>query len=394
MALQMLAKRDSLAFSGTIKLSETDEKGTPIKGDFFVLDQAPDAIRIYGDKPTELHGYLPYDNLDLVAGTWFKWYGGGRKVMKDGKMTREGGQLYCIGNGPDSDGNPGTATYRKDGKGPDDKFPTRACLGKKCPDAFSAQGQAQCKQTMRLVLYMPHVNPLGFYKIDTSSWTSIFQIYDQLRIAQQLFQGRIAGIPFKIYREKHEFKVPDPRNPGKQTTATHHIMKVVPYPEYNVRWGDAAAQALAMFSGPRQQQLSAADHAALIEAPMPDHFGVEGEHETIDVPPRAAMPPTMEDAPVQQKVGTAESLLADPEVVQAFQELEAATGTKLSFKQRLIGVRMREKEADMKGAVLAGLRAKTEEARKKAAPEVVQGEVIAPPPAQPVSPPAVDGGIM
>jgi hypothetical protein len=162
--------------------------------DHFVLDDAPQVMKVYGDKPKSLDVVFRSDNLEAVAPTWLKWHDRGTEDCT--------GKVKCRGNGPDDKGNPGVAKYYAKQDLETGLVPTRPCLGEKCPDWVDAREVPQCSPVMDVYVMLPKVTFAGVFKISMTSQLSIKLFHDELERIRQLNQGRIALIPFKLVREE------------------------------------------------------------------------------------------------------------------------------------------------------------------------------------------------
>lgn len=340
MAIQSIQERNQPPVIGTIRLGvrkETD-RGTeyPSNTDYFVLHDAPQIIDVYGATPRELDILFPSDDLEATVPTWLKWYGAGIRG-KDGKVV--GGKLKCMGNGPDASGAPGQAKHIEKSDPATGVVPSRQCLGEKCPDWNDSKGNRQCKPSMTVYVMLPRVSPFGVFAIHTTSWNSIKSFYDQLQWVKNLNQGKIALIPFKLVKTEKKVKFFDQKK-GAESEKIQWIMTLKP----NENKEEIAAlaetlgrlhQARLTWSAPSQDLLLGA--------------GQEDGYTAIDADAVEAQ------AHTAQKLVTAESVSQDPDVVAAFIRMEAALGRTLSAKDRLILVRKKEKEADIKTAVIVAI---------------------------------------
>lgn len=378
MPIQSLAAKQKLPVLGKIRLGVRKEAKSgslyPTTVEFFVLDDAPGVAEVYGADPKALDIVFPADDLDRVLPTWFKWYSAGR--TSNGKAL--GGKLNCYGNGPDDNGNPGVAHFLA-GRDPVTRtIPTRPCLGQQCPDWRDSRGNQQCKQAMQVYVLLPRVTWFGVFQIDTTSWRSISSFHNQLALVKELNGGVIRGIPFKVVRQEEVTTFHDPKT-GKEQTGRQFIMKLVPNEGFQELHGSEVKKKFEVF---RNTTFTLSEPAqTLLEAPMEDHFPALAPGQTeLDIEAEA-LPP-------EAKVAKAEDLLKDPEIMAAFDELGRTQGKEFSEKNRLIAIRKKEAEPDVKGAVLKTIKdllAKAHAAEAKAQPVAK---------AAPVTVEVLDDGIM
>jgi len=356
MAIQSIAKRDNPPVIGTIRLGakvKTASGGErPDNTSYFVLHDAPQVIPVYGDMPGEIDICFPSDDLDAAVPTWLKWWRPGAKGA-DGKAIS--GILRCRGDGPDENGKPGTALYYDKTDPKTGEVPTRPCLGERCPDWNDARGNRQCKPNMQIYAFLPKVSPYGVFKISTTSWTTIKSLYDQLTWLKKLNHDKIRGIPFKLAKVQKSWKTYDKN--GNEQKRTQWVVVIKPLED--------------------QKEIDAMRHSVnlLSQAPV-----------TWSAPPELSEVP-IEDVPyieagdASEKLSLAEQVAADPEVQAGFAALSAALGEPISLQDQLIKIRQKEKEPDVKKAVLDGIARgiATLEARNKKAQRV---EPAAPPPVE------------
>lgn len=346
MPIQQITERKGAPEIGKIRLGirkDGQNSQYPSNSPHFVLHDAPQVIGVYGESPKELDIVFPSDDLEVVMPTWLKWYGQGTKD-RNGKVI--GGNLKCMGNGPDSAGNPGEAQCFMKRDPQTGVVPTRPCLGEKCPDWTDAKGNRQCKPAMQVFVMLPRVSPYGVFRIDTTSWTSIKSFHDQIEWVRSLNNGHIALIPFKLVKVEREVRFRD--KDGKEQRKAQWIMELKP--------NEDRAQIESMKSNIdilSRAALTFKPTQELLEAPMEDNFETL-DAETAEVQARSA-----------QNVQSAEQIAADPEVSAAFDRLGNAYGRTLSPKDRIIKIRQKEKEANVKEAVLAAIEFAIGEAEKK-----------------------------
>lgn len=361
MPIQQITERKTAPVIGKIRLGikkEGQNSQYPSNTDYFVLHDAPQVIEHYGSEPKELDIVFPSDDLESVMPTWLKWYGTGTKG-KDGKTL--GGNLKCMGNGPNAAGEAGEAKYfvNKDQK--TGAVPMRPCLGEKCPDWLNAKGERQCKPAMQLYVMLPKVSPFGVFRIDTTSWTSVKSFHDQIEWIRQLNGGRIALIPFKLVKEQREVKYRDKNGLEQKKPQWIMVLK----PNENKEQIEGMRQNLELLG---RAALSWKPTQELLEGPMEDNYATV-DVEAADIQAKTA-----------QNVQTAEQLAADPEVVAAFDRLGKAYNKDLSLKDRIIKIRQKEREPNVKAAVLTAVEHAISELEKKK-----KGAAVPAPEAPPVA---------
>jgi hypothetical protein len=362
MPIQTVESAVQLPILGKIRLGVRKEAKSgalyPSTVEYFVLTDAPEVAKIYGEDPKELDIIFPSDDLDMVLPTWLKWYSAGSKD-KTGAII--GGKLNCIGNGPDENGNPGEAKFFAGRDHLTKVIPTRPCKGEGCPDWKNHKGDSQCKQMMRVICILPRVTLYGAYEIDTSSWKSIRSFHSQLRLVQALNKGSFKFIPFKIVREETSTNYID--KDGAQKSSSQFIMFLKPNEDFMLKHGKEVAARLEAFKAAPQILLPASNE--LIEAPMEDHY------------PALEVGSMEVETTSQEQVFKAEELLNDPDIVQAFDRLEKMNNTQFSPKNRLIAIRKKEKEADPKAAVLAEIDKAIQNSKpKESTPPVTSGGIM------------------
>lgn len=333
-------KNTRLPVIGKIRLGIRKETANgveyPESVEHFVLHDAEELIKVYGDKPTELDAFFLTDNLEEAIPHWLKWYSAGKKD-KTGKVI--GGDLNCYGTGPDvqeiideagevtMQEVPGIAHYVKM-KDPLTKIiPTRPCKGEKCPDYYDAKGRAQCGPTMKVNIMVPLASMAGIYEIDTKSVVSIGRFVSQLNLLKEQF-GFIRNIPFKIYRDP--VSLGNPKQPGQKKI--HYILSIKVNESFKQEKGQAIANKMAEYSqlgytGPTEQDS--------IDRPMEDNYRIENN--------------------AAEKVDIAKALLTDPEVMNLFTDLAHAKSPYNEQKQ-LLTARKFETVADPKASLVGHLK--------------------------------------
>lgn len=252
---------------GKIRLGErktsSGGKEYPSETEHFVLTDAPDVARVYGDKPISLDAFFISDDMDQVMPHWYKWYAGG---VRDKEGNVIGGRLQCYGDG--------RVAHHLAKRDPLTRIvPERQCLGEKCPDWKTASGAPQCKPSMSVYVMLPRVSLFGLYQIDTTSKAAIQRFVSQVGMISKAW-GKLRMIPFKIFREPTLMTFVDDK--GKEQSRTHYILSIIPNEaEFQGKYGaelETKVQKLlsqATFATPVQER---------IEAPMEDNYAVIEDH--------------------------------------------------------------------------------------------------------------------
>lgn len=361
--IQQIDERPVFLTRGIIRLGYKDEgdKGRMHNTEHFILRDAPDVAKVYGDDPKEIDIVFPGNDIDKVAFAAFQHWTGKRN--SDGSMT---GFLACQGNGPSLAGAPGVATWFEreyappadECLGPRDPatgYIQRACFGDGARGACEACKQSKekkCSPTLLMRVVLPLVSAYETYLIVTHSWNTISNVRNQLRVLNQL------GVPltsriFTIYKES---KAARPWDAGKQREfkTSIYVMKMRENKEFMALHGTTIREALkAIASGGLGSFLPSGQMEGL---PPSEIFELEAPTEVM---------PTKEETARQ----TADSLVGDPEIEDAFATLEHFRGTKFTPKAKLMAIRKKEQEPDIKKAVLAEiiLQIDTEVAKQKKA---------------------------
>lgn len=380
MPIQSVSNSLRMPVIGKIRLGIRKEASSgaqyPSTVEHFVLTDAPEVEKVYGKDPKELDILFPTDNLEQIIPTYYKWYSAGVKG-KDGSII--GGKLNCYGNGPDEAGTAGVAHHLAKRDPVTRVPPTRPCLGPKCPDFYAANGQQQCKQSMKVTFMLPMVSWNGVYEIDTTSWHTIRSFHSVLEWVRSLNNGIVKMIPFKIVREEVATNFYDAKS-QKEKTGKQYIMFLKDNPNFIEQHGEqmklklqSAYKASSNFILPSAQEQ--------IEAPMEDNYAIEGAKvETVSA------------------LSASELLLQDAEINAAFDALEAVQNKKYEAKHRLIAIRKYEGAVNQKEEVLARVSSLITSAKTKAAPIDVDPTPAqtaqAAPAAQQAAAPAQDEGIM
>lgn len=326
----------------------------------FVLVDAPDVARVYGDKPTELDVFFLtdeidgelHDNVSGCAPHYYKLFAGGTED-KNGNIV--GGRLLCQGDGEQA------LHYEK--KDPVTGIvPRRQCLAKECPD-----WDRGCKQMMNVYVWIPLANPSGVYQIDTSSWRSIGSFVNQLHLMKTA-AGQLTKIPFTIYREPEKISYIDQKT-KKEKSGTQYIMRIRQNPDFWAKNGEALKNSLLSITQAGDQFFgSSMPREQLDHASSEDHYALNEPEKPKD--------------PIDAMKEIAES----EDTAALFEELCKLKKVNNTAKIRLMTTRKFEKEKNPKESLMAYLAAEIEKAspkeEEKPPAKKVEAEVVETPPPQ------------
>ena len=184
-----LTEKRRLPRLGKIHLGIRNEKGYPMKVDYFVVPEHIDGY--VGDKPQELRIFIPVENEEEWASQYYRCY----------SKTRG---LVCKGDGEKCmrlvNVQTGEMVWKEDVAGEMREAP---CKGRECPDY-----KVKCKEVMNLLFLLPDVPGLGIWQIDTGSINSILNINSEAAFIKAAY-GRITGLPLLLTLEPKEGRTPD-----------------------------------------------------------------------------------------------------------------------------------------------------------------------------------------
>lgn len=338
---------------GVRKLSQSGHE-YPSETEYFVLDDAPDVAKIYGDKPTSLEVLFPVDDLNLVMPNYYKWYSGGVKG-KDGQVI--GGKLNCYGTGE--------IAYHLAKRDPITRIvPERECLAEKCPDWKGASGKQQCKAAMSLFVLLPRVSLLGLYQIDTTSVIAIQNFVNQMVTIQKAW-GTFRKNHYIIYRNPTVTNHIDDK--GKEIKSTHYILSIKPDENFADVYGAALQQRVnKLLTG----NIQLPSEQVLIESRMEDNYKTE----SIEAPAAQIDP-----------VDAIKSIANDLDLMPLFEKLVTLKGKKNDEKIRILTARKFEKDKDIRQSLYSYLVSEIKKEEDKSAAKAATGAVDTPP--APTSPP-------
>lgn len=368
MAIRQVEERPRRKPRGTIRLGFKDDgdKGKLHNTEYFILTDAPDVQEAYGENPSELDIIFPSNIIEEVAPAYFEMWKGVRD--RDGVMR---GRLVCKGDGPSVDGTPGKAVWRDreslppteellGTRDPATGYINRVCYGdgakgacRSCVNLKDHRGNPLCKPTLRLYVVLPRVSMYEFYLLTTHSWNTISDVISQLNVLQRM------GVPinnrvFTLYKET-QAATPWSESLQREFKTTINVVKMRENKKFMELYGDVVRDNIrAISEGALTLALPTVDQASLPPPAFEEEVLNAGAVGAEDVNPAKEL---------------AEEILDDPDIITSFRILEGVKGVTYSPKARLIAIRKKEKEPDVKAAVLAELDRLIQEAHQAKAPE-------------------------
>lgn len=149
---------------------------------------------VYGNEPTQVNIYLPFETVDENFQTWQEEYSAG------GLRHRCDGETCVIWQKPDG-------SYSQEPK--------------PCP--------GNCKAVGRLNVIIPELARLAYVTAETHSVHDILTLTDNLQAALAL-RGSLTGIPFVLSRRPKEISMAD--KDGKRKRFTKHLLFLEPHPDW------------------------------------------------------------------------------------------------------------------------------------------------------------------
>jgi len=172
---------------GEKEISERTKSPYPKATDYFVCP--PQVQKVFGEKPKELRIMFPTEDEDRWASQFLRCY----------SATRG---LICRGDGEMADALIDLKTGEIVSADTDSRNIERreiTCAPKQCPK----YQRGHCRETMFLQFLLPEVPGLGVWQIDTSSFYSIVNINNAIKLIKALC-GRISMIPLLLTLEPQE----------------------------------------------------------------------------------------------------------------------------------------------------------------------------------------------
>lgn len=384
--IQQIEEQPRFQIRGIIRLGykEDGDRGRMHNTEHFILKDAPDVEKVYGADPKAIDIVFPGNDIDTVAFTAFQHWTGKRNP--DGTMT---GFLTCQGNGPSSDGTPGTATwFDRDYAPPQDEwigerdpingYIQRACYGEgargACRPCLQCK-EKKCGPRIIMKVIIPLVSIYEIYLITSSSWNTIANVRNQLRVLNQL------GVPlpsrvFTLFKDTKAARVWDPVKQREYKNPVYYVKMEENKDFMSLHAGTLREALKAISTGGLSTFLPAAPAGAL---PTSDLIEIEGEVQE---------PQLTEEEKLRQAV---QELLADTQINEAFDTLEHFRNTKYPKHVRAKAIEKKKNEPDMRAAVLAELdsqiRVESDKLKKVSEPQQeAVGAEVAPNPEQPAEP--------
>lgn len=132
--------------------------------------------KVYGDTPKALDVMFPSDDPEEFFGQWYKLYGRGT-----GLQRRCDGEVCVLSSGGE--------------------LKETACVCKK-----EGQHERACKAIGNLQFFLPRVDGIGVWQLDTSSFNSLRNLNSWFALLKQLC-GKVAGIPFQLILKPQDVQV-------------------------------------------------------------------------------------------------------------------------------------------------------------------------------------------
>jgi hypothetical protein len=156
----------------------------PMATDYFVCPA--EVVKVYGEKPRELHIMFPLEDESIWASQFYKLYSQSRGLMckGDGEVAM---RLVDIKTGALASRESMETEMRE-----------VDCSGRECP----YYGE-KCREVMMLQFALPDVPGLGVYQLDTSSVNSMININSAIEMIRGVL-GRISWIPLTLVLEAQE----------------------------------------------------------------------------------------------------------------------------------------------------------------------------------------------
>lgn len=168
----------------------------------------------YGDKPTEINIFLPFNEIERCWDAWCEAYTAGRMVARsDGEYF-----LYLV------DIKTGAMIVRDGLRADGQKEPHREVIGK------TEKSIIKCRPVGRLKVIIPELRRLAYVVVHTTSVIDIRNISEQLEAIKTINGGRIVGIPLVLRRRPKAVSVP--REDGTKARLTKWMLSI----EADPRW--------------------------------------------------------------------------------------------------------------------------------------------------------------
>jgi len=329
----------------------TEGKGEyPKNMPYFILKDAPDVAKVYGETPDELDVQFFSTDLEMIAPHYYMFYKGG---YKDAEGNTTGGELQCKGDGV-------IAQHRAKQDPITRIVPQRQCLAESCPDWCDAKGNQQCKPSLKLFFILPRVHPINIYQMDTTSANNIRSLLGVLRTRVMASPEWFMRTVFKLGKVERPTSYFNKNGEKKQTK--NIFLELTPYEEFRKDYAlelESQQKNFEQLLGPSRMrtQIAVLNHNEAVEGPMEDNFPTN----QLEAPPQVDPMITLADL---------------PELNPLFQELCDLKKKVNDQNVRLGTTKKFQSSPDPKAALVAYLKQQIDTEKKKAAPAT-------PPPAAP-----------
>jgi len=186
-------------------------------------------VEAYGDHPTWIRVYFPFDDIDQVWSAWLEGYTAGRLVARaDGEKY-----LYIAGNV----GEPPRVLHGEPY--------TPYVEGEPIPDVSDYKGKPiYCKPKGRLKVIVPELKRAAYLLFQTGSKHDIMSIDEQLKAFKEVNDNKFSGIPFILRRRPKEISVP---RDDKMIRMTMSLVSI----EADPSWVEQTRQKLLVYASPK-----------------------------------------------------------------------------------------------------------------------------------------------
>lgn len=245
----------------------------------------------YGDEPSLLTVYLPYQSLD---DNWSAW----KEAWSASTLLHRCDGVTCV------------RWYGPDGKYHEDAKP--------CPGG--------CKQVGRLRIILPELlkaGYIGFVTVLTSSLHDIMSLQGGLMAAAAASPTGLRGVPFVVWRQPE--RISTPMGNGKRARREKSLLKIAPSGQWvQAMLAGAEQQAFAMLEGPKGERPDV--DVATGEVPLTAEDVEDGEF-------RATAGD--EDVPAEDEAPPAETW-PDPDALEG--EADPVSATRVAIKRKVVAL--------------------------------------------------------
>lgn len=367
---------------GIIRMGYKDanRKNCPVETPYFVLTDAPDLIKFYGEKPTSITIVFTEDDPDLIASQYLQMYGSLTPGERDPSKRKD--YLACKGMGIDPQTNEPTVAFYYDTKNiPPDVYKelppdlrqriqdelnqceallaggnfleskaqiesrrlglqgilsgkcfARLCRHFDCPE-FKKK---QCKAVMTMNFKVPMGSAFGNYVLRSSSNIAMANVnacLQEVRSVVAKFMpdlpfGKISGIPMTLSRVRQQTQFIDAE--GNKKFAEHYILKIEVDKTFAQKATDALREQIQLIMlDPPTRLMSPGSALALpgaieMDSIIPDDLYVSPEEQEAQEEERRLQEER------KQVLAKREEWIYDPAIAAAIEEYEVLSGTKMS----------------------------------------------------------------